>query len=159
VGDGTDCGTVVRFDDGGGIGRGARVVVGDELEGGTDSVVVAGSLMAWGIGEPCPKPEPRCVVKRRREKVDAKNERAAREITRKRDKGRCRIPDCGERASELHHIVARSQSKRRRWDTANLVWLCRDHHRLRHAGVIHISGNADEEIVITGDINALRFRP
>lgn len=104
------------------------------------------------------KPEPRVITKRREQKHDAKNERAAREITRARDKGRCRIPNCNERAMELHHIVGRAQSKRLRHDTRNLVWLCTDHHRLRHAGVIHISGNADEEIIVTGDMDALRFR-
>jgi len=105
-----------------------------------------------------PKPEPRCVTKLRRQKVDAKNERACREIVRKRDKGKCRIPGCTERAPEAHHIVYRSHSKAHRWDPANLVSLCADHHRLRHAGVIHISGNADEEIVVTGDIDRLKFR-
>jgi 5-methylcytosine-specific restriction endonuclease McrA len=105
-----------------------------------------------------PKPEPRCLTKKRQHKMDAKNERAAREITRKRDNGRCRIPNCHERATELHHIVARSQSRRKRWDTANLVWLCRDHHQLRHAGEIAIAGNADEEIIVTGNIDLLKFR-
>ncbi len=105
-----------------------------------------------------PKPEPRCVTKLRRQKMDDKNERAAREITRKRDKGRCRIPGCSERGTELHHIVPRSQSRRKRNLTSNLVWLCTDHHRLRHAGVISIDGDADEEIIVTGDVDRLRFR-
>lgn len=105
-----------------------------------------------------PKPEPRCVAKRRAEKFGQQQERAAREITRKRDKGKCRIPGCTERATELHHIVPRSHSKKRRWDTRNLVWLCTDHHRLRHAGVIQIGGDADREIEVTGDLDALRFR-
>lgn len=104
------------------------------------------------------KPEPRCVSKRRAEKQDARQERIARESTRQRDKGSCRIPGCTERATELHHIVARSQSKKKRWLTSNLVWLCHDHHRLRHANVIQISGNADEELIVTGDLNALKFR-
>lgn len=104
------------------------------------------------------KPEPRVVTKTRREKLDAKNERAVREITRARDKGKCRIPGCKEHATELHHIVPRSQSKRLRYATSNLLWLCLAHHRLRHAGVIQISGNADSELVITGDVDRLRFR-
>jgi hypothetical protein len=33
-----------------------------------------------------------------------------------------------------------------------------EHHQLEHAGVISISGNGDEEIIITGDVDALRFR-
>ena len=105
-----------------------------------------------------PKPEPRVISKARKAKQDAKQERAAREITRKRDKGKCRIPGCRERAVHLHHIVYRSRSKARRFDPRNLVWLCAEHHRLQHAGVIHIAGNAEEELIITGDINALRFR-
>jgi|SRR6185436_20436605 len=104
------------------------------------------------------KPEPRCVAKRRAEKFDAKQERACREITRARDKGKCRIPGCIDYATELHHIVPRSQSKKRRWLTSNCVWLCGDHHKLRHAGVIQISGDADTEIIVTGDVNRLRFR-
>lgn len=105
-----------------------------------------------------PKPEPRVVTKRRNDKLDAKNERAAREITRKRDLNHCRIPDCRERAEHLHHIVYRSKSKRLRWATENLCWLCTDHHRLVHAGEIRISGNADEELIIEGNVDLLRFR-
>ncbi len=105
-----------------------------------------------------PKPTPRCVQKKIREKLDQRDERVARELTRKRDKGRCRIPNCRERGEHLHHIVYRSKSKRLRWVTSNLVWLCTDHHRLLHAAIIQISGNADEEIVITGDVDRLRFR-
>lgn len=105
-----------------------------------------------------PKPEPRIVTKKRRAKLDAKDERAAREIVRARDKGRCRIPNCSERATELHHIVYRSKSRGLRWVPSNLVSLCKDHHALEHAGIISISGNADEEIIVTGDTDRLRFR-
>ncbi len=105
-----------------------------------------------------PKPEPRAVTKRRAEKIDAKNERAAREITRKRDKGKCVVPGCKDAAQHLHHIVYRSHSKSQRWRTSNLCWLCPDHHRLEHAGTISISGDADGELEITGDIDLLKFR-
>lgn len=105
-----------------------------------------------------PKPEPRCVTNKRRDKADARDERACREIVRKRDGGKCRIPGCIERAAEAHHIVYRSKSKARRWDPANVLLLCRSHHQLRHAGVIHIAGNADEEIIVTGDVDRLKFR-
>lgn len=105
-----------------------------------------------------PKAELRAVVKKRKQKMDAKNERACREITRQRDGGRCRIPGCSERAQHLHHIVYRSQSSRRRWHTGNCCWLCVEHHRLVHASVIHISGDADAEIIVTGDVDRLRFR-
>jgi len=104
------------------------------------------------------KPEPRVIKKARDKKLDAKQERAAREITRKRDKGKCRIPGCRDKAVHLHHIVFRSQSKARRHDPNNLVWICTAHHRLVHAGTIHIAGNADEELVITGNIDALKFK-
>ncbi len=109
-------------------------------------------------GVACPKPEPRCVTKKRREKEDARNERRCRELTRSRDKGRCRIPNCRERAAHLHHIVYRSKSKARRWVTGNCVWLCLNHHRLDHAGMITLSDDADGEIIVTGDIDRLRFR-
>ncbi len=105
-----------------------------------------------------PKPEPRCVVKKRREKLDARDERACRWLTRQRDNGKCRIPNCRDKAAHLHHIVFRSKSKRLKWQTANCVWLCVDHHQLLHAGVIRITGNADEEIIVTGDVDRLRFR-
>jgi hypothetical protein len=105
-----------------------------------------------------PKPEPRIVKKKRHQKLDAKDERAAREIVRRRDKGKCSIPGCKERAIHLHHIVYRSKSKRLRWDPRNLCSLCADHHALEHAGIITISGNADEELTITGDVDRLRFR-
>jgi 5-methylcytosine-specific restriction endonuclease McrA len=105
-----------------------------------------------------PKPEPRCITSKRRAKLDAKAEREARAAVKARDKGRCRIPNCHERALHMHHIVYRSQSKKLRWVTSNLVSLCIDHHRLEHAGEIQISGNADEEITVRGNIDALRFR-
>ena len=105
-----------------------------------------------------PKPEPRVIAKLRAKKWDAKNERACREITRKRDHGKCRIPGCKERADHWCHIQARSLSRARRYDTANTLWLCADHHRLQHAGEITISGNADVEVFVTGNIDLLRFR-
>lgn len=105
-----------------------------------------------------PKPEPRIVTKKRREKEDAKDERACRWVTRQRDGGHCRIPNCHEKAAHLHHIIFRSKSKRLKWATHNCLWLCVDHHSLLHAGVIHISGNADDEIIVTGDVDRLRFR-
>src|SRR5580765_3503414 len=105
-----------------------------------------------------PKPEPRAVTKKRHEKEDARDERSVREFTRKRDLGKCRIPNCSEKAEHLHHIVFRSKSKRLRWRSENLVWLCADHHRLVHAQEIQISGNADVEIIVEGNVDKLRFR-
>ncbi len=105
-----------------------------------------------------PKPEPRIVSKHRRAKLDAKDERAAREIVRARDHGKCCIPGCKDRAVHLHHITYRSKSRGLRWDQRNLCSLCADHHALVHAGEIKIAGNADEELIITGNIDRLRFR-
>lgn len=119
---------------------------------------MADTLGDYYRNAPIAKPEPRCVTKKRAQKLDAKDERACREIVRARDKGRCRIPNCSERAVHLHHIVYRSKSKRLRWDPRNLVSLCADHHALEHAGEITISGDADQEIVVTGDVDKLRFR-
>jgi hypothetical protein len=107
---------------------------------------------------PIPKPEAGCITKKRMAKIDAKNERACREITRKRDLGKCRVPGCIDRALHLHHIEYRSASKGKRWLTSNCVWLCLGCHQLLHAGEIRITGNADEEIIVTGNIDALRFR-
>lgn len=105
-----------------------------------------------------PKPEMRAMTKARHVKQDASAERLARAEVRKRDHARCRIPGCTDRAVHLHHIVYRSRSKRLRWRTINLVSLCVSHHRLVHAGEIKIAGNADDEIIVTGNVNLLRFR-
>lgn len=105
-----------------------------------------------------PKPEPRVITKARKQKIEAKAERAAREIVRSRDRGRCRVPNCREAAAHLHHIVYRSHSKARKFDPKNLVSLCVTHHQMEHAGIISIEGNADREIVIRGDLDALKFR-
>jgi 5-methylcytosine-specific restriction endonuclease McrA len=105
-----------------------------------------------------PKPEPHVVTKTRRQKQSTKDERACRYVVRVRDKGRCRIPNCNGRDVEMHHIIPRSRSSRLKWQPSNNVLLCRDHHRLRHAGVIQISGDGDGEIVVTGDVDRLRFR-
>ena len=105
-----------------------------------------------------PKPEPRCVTKRRAEKVDDQQERICRAAVKKRDHGKCQIPGCKDFATELHHIVPRSRSRAKRWVTSNCVSLCTDHHQLRHSGVIQITGNADVEIFVTGDVDRLRFR-
>lgn len=107
---------------------------------------------------PQPKPEPRIVAKKRREKNALRDERACREIVRKRDGGRCRIPNCNNRDVELHHIVYRSRASKRKWHPGNCCLLCRDHHALRHAGIIQIAGDADGELIITGDVDRLKFR-
>jgi hypothetical protein len=105
-----------------------------------------------------PKGSPRILDKVRKKKLDQKNERACREIVRARDKGRCRIPNCNEREVEMHHVVPRSRSSRLKWHPGNNCLLCKGHHGLRHAGKIQITGDADGELIITGDIDALKFR-
>jgi len=105
-----------------------------------------------------PKPEIRAVTRKRRALQDAQAERICRDVTRKRDHGRCRIPGCRGGARALHHIVYRSTSRIGLWQTRRVCWLCVDHHRLEHAGAITIAGNADRPggLVITGDVNLLR---
>ncbi len=105
-----------------------------------------------------PKPELSAKAKKRRDKLDQQNERAAREIVHKRDLGKCRIPGCKERGEHLHHIVFRSKSRGLRWNPKNLCLLCPDHHSLIHSGIIRIAGDADDELIITGDVDRLRFR-
>jgi hypothetical protein len=52
----------------------------------------------------------------------------------------------------MHHIVPRSRSSKLKWDPRNNCLLCKGHHDLRHNGIIQISGDADGELVITGDV-------
>jgi hypothetical protein len=105
---------------------------------------------------PLPKPTLRAVTQKIRDLLDAKAERICRAFVKKRDKGRCIVPRCGQWGKHMHHIVYRSKSKGLRWATSNNCLLCLDHHRLEHAGEITIRGNADDGLVITGDVDALR---
>ena len=88
-------------------------------------------------------------VKKQKAKEDAAAERKARLAVRKRDKGVCRVPTCGQKAQHLHHVVYRSKSRGLRWRTENLVSLCADCHALVHAGRMRISGNADRTLVMS----------
>lgn len=105
-----------------------------------------------------PKPEIGAVTRRVRDLQDAKAERLCRDVVKKRDGNRCRIPRCRRYGKHLHHIVYRSKSKGLRWATSNTCLLCVDHHRLEHAGEITIRGNADGRLIITGDVDRLNFR-
>ena len=107
---------------------------------------------------PLSKGTARVIEKATKKKLDAQAERICRAAVKSRDKGRCRVPNCNNRDVEMHHIVPRSRSSRLKWATGNNCLLCKGHHGLRHAGKIQISGDADSEIVITGDVDALRFR-
>ncbi|HWL45893.1 MAG TPA: HNH endonuclease signature motif containing protein, partial [Ilumatobacter sp.] len=64
-----------------------------------------------------------------------------RRIIERRDRG-CRVPGCGAKHFEAHHII--------HWEhggvteTWNLVSLCPQHHRLLHLGQLIIRGNPDD---------------
>lgn len=96
-------------------------------------------------------------AKRDKRVKDESLEDAARKAVRKRDGMRCSVPGCREAGLHLHHIVYRSKSKKLRWSTGNLCYLCIGHHGLEHGGKITISGNADEELIVTGEAKYLRF--
>jgi 5-methylcytosine-specific restriction endonuclease McrA len=100
-----------------------------------------------------PKGEIGAVTMKRRDLKDAKAERECRRLVQKRDDKRCTIPGCRQSGRHMHHIVYRSKSRGLRWATSNNCLLCTDHHRLAHAGVITIRGDADVAIVVTGDVD------
>lgn len=95
-----------------------------------------------------PKPTPRVVDRIRYKRDLAQQERACRKAVKARDKGRCVIPGCKDRAHHLHHIVFRSRGGK--WTTGNIASLCATHHSYVHAHVITIAGNADKHLTITG---------
>jgi hypothetical protein len=64
-----------------------------------------------------------------------------RRIIEHRDQG-CRVPGCGRRHVEIHHIIHWSNGGPT--ETWNLISLCSRHHRLHHQAVLGVSGNADE---------------
>jgi 5-methylcytosine-specific restriction endonuclease McrA len=105
-----------------------------------------------------PKGDLRIEHKREKRLTDAEREKQARLAVRIRDGRRCAVPGCREAGVQLHHVVYRSRSKKLRWATSNLCYLCVAHHRLQHAGRIHVSGNADDELVITGAKKDLAFK-
>ena len=64
-----------------------------------------------------------------------------RRLVEHRD-GACRVPGCERtRGLQVHHIV--HWEDQGPTDTANLLCLCRHHHRLHHNGILGITGNAD----------------
>jgi hypothetical protein len=65
-----------------------------------------------------------------------------RRIIEHRDQG-CRVPGCGRRHVETHHIIHWSNGGVT--ETWNLISLCSRHHRLHHQAVLEITGNADED--------------
>jgi hypothetical protein len=73
-----------------------------------------------------------------------RNQRTVPDRTRRmiehRDRG-CRVPGCGNRRVDVHHIVPWADGGAT--DPANLLSLCRRHHRLLHVGKLAIGGNAE----------------
>lgn len=96
--------------------------------------------------------------KRAKRLTDESLEDLARKAVRKRDGVRCSVPGCRDAGVHLHHIVYRSRSKKLRWATSNLCYLCVAHHQLEHGGKISISGNADDELIVVGDRKYLEFK-
>lgn len=86
----------------------------------------------------------------------AEQERDCRAAVQKRDKSRCVVPGCKERSQHLHHILYRSRGGK--WRDSNICSLCPGHHALVHAGRIAISGDANDELIITGDKKDLAFK-
>ncbi len=105
-----------------------------------------------------PKGQPGVALKRAKRLTDESQEDVARKAVRKRDGRRCAVPGCREDGVHLHHIVYRSKSKKLRWQTSNLCFLCTAHHAWEHAGKITITGNADEELVVKGERKYLAFK-
>ena len=70
-----------------------------------------------------------------------------RRLIEHRDRG-CRVPGCGSRHVEIHHIVHWADGGVT--ETWNLTSLCSRHHRMHHQGLLGISGNPDQ-------LDGLRF--
>lgn len=113
-------------------------------------------------GFPFPKAGPgklRVEEKRQKRLDDESQEAKARREARERYGYLCAVPGCKERyLLHLHHLERRSQSKAKRWQVENLAFLCPAHHQLKHAGRIHLQRDKDGELIVTGDVKALKFR-
>lgn len=106
-----------------------------------------------------PKDAPRVVVKRTKRLTLAQVEKEARAEARRLYGWKCAVPGCKEDGPHLHHIVYRSQSKRKMWQVDNLCPLCPAHHQLEHAGKITIHPRtAEGELIVTGAAEFLRFK-
>lgn len=91
-----------------------------------------------------PKPRPRVLEKRDRQRDTEALERAVRAAVQTRDGHRCRC--CGRRDSlHLHHLTYRSKGGG--WSTANIVLLDAVCHALLHARQLWILGkDADKHL-------------
>jgi hypothetical protein len=61
-----------------------------------------------------------------------------------RETGRCGNPRCHHRADHCHHIVFRSRGGKT--ELANEIAVCTTCHALIHAGLLRVSGQADDEL-------------
>ena len=96
-------------------------------------------------GQAVPKHRPRVLDRMEQKRALAAQERACRKAVKQRDKGRCVVPGCKKVSAHLHHLVFRSQGGK--WQTANIVSLCVEHHQFVHARLLTITGNADAKLV------------
>lgn len=83
---------------------------------------------------------------------------ATRREVMRRDRG-CRVPGCGhDRWLDVHHIVHWEHGGAT--DLANLVCMCKHHHRLHHRGRLGIAGDANvpDGLVFTNQYGQ-RIRP
>jgi len=61
-----------------------------------------------------------------------------------REAGRCGNPRCSHRADHCHHVVFRSRGGKT--EIANEVAVCATCHALVHAGLLRVSGRADDDL-------------
>lgn len=100
--------------------------------------------MAWGYGEPAPKPA-FAAKDREKSRAKAKLWELIKRLVRKRDGGRCVA--CGSRQDvDVHHIRFRSTGGKD--STENCALLCRVCHAAVHAYRLAIKGNADKKLTI-----------
>jgi len=95
-----------------------------------------------------PKQAPRVLERIARKQALAAQERACRKAVKARDKGRCRVPACKSASQHLHHIRFRSQGGK--WQPKNIASLCVFHHRFVHAGLLAVTGDADQTLTFDG---------
>lgn len=91
----------------------------------------------------CAFPKSSRVVERMEKQRGAdREERKVREKVDARDNHQCFFPQCKVRASDKHHVEARSLGGK--WLTRNILSACRKHHDLFKAGLIQVTGNPDK---------------
>ena len=96
---------------------------GPAISGTTAQMIGCAAALSWMVHD---RDGSVLQLGRRRRRPSAALRRAARN----RDRCRCRFPGCESRRIDLHHI--RYWSHGGRTDLANMISLCRRHHRLVH---------------------------